>query len=271
MGEITRTFNCGNALLEYMITGEAHEETLFFVHGAGASLEQYKDQHAYFSSKYKVISVSLRGHGNSTLPVLINKETFSLEKLRDDLIALMSHLNLNDIHYIGNSAGGILGYLLVEKQPGRFKSLVTFGTTAEMTLPKILTQLVAGIDKVMLRYRREGYLRFTVRHTSKVSTVQEKVYEMFSKAIDAIPHFRSHLGNYNFLETVSNMTCPYMLIESAHDTDINRVLKSTKAAMQKNKHAEIVTLNDAGHIANLDQPETFNQILTGFFERINTA
>lgn len=271
MGEIRRTFDCGDALLEYMITGEAHEETLLFVHGAGASLEQFKDQHAYFSSKYKVISVSLRGHGDSTLPVLINKETFSLEKLRDDLIALMSHLNLNEIHYIGNSAGGILGYLLLEKQPKCIKSLVTFGTTAEMKLSGFLTQLVAGIDKVMIKSHRERYLRFTARHTSKVSTVQQKVYEMFSKAVDAIPHFRSHLGNYNFLEAVSRMTCPYLLIESAYDTDINRVLKSTKVAMQKNQHASIVTLSDAGHIANLDQPEAFNQILTGFFERINTA
>jgi pimeloyl-ACP methyl ester carboxylesterase len=51
-----------------------------FVHGAGENLDQFKHQHAYFSKTYKVVSVSLRGHDQSSLTKKINLEAFSLEK-----------------------------------------------------------------------------------------------------------------------------------------------------------------------------------------------
>jgi pimeloyl-ACP methyl ester carboxylesterase len=51
------------------------------------------------------------------------------------------------------------------------------------------------------------------------------------------------------------------LIQCEYDNDINKSLKTTLEAMSKNKKAKVVQLKGAGHIANLDKPDEFNQIL----------
>lgn len=45
------------------------------------------------------------------------------------------------------------------------------------------------------------------------------------------------------------------------DRDINKTLKTTLEAISKNKKAGVVQFKGAGHIANLDKPDDFNQVL----------
>ena len=113
----------------------------------------------------------------------------------------------------------------------------------------------------MIKLFRKKYLAFTAGYAVKSEEAKEKVFQMFLKAADAIPHLRAHLVNYNFLDEIEKLAIPYYLIQCEYDKDINKALKTTLEAMSKNKKAKVVQLKGVGHIANLDKPEEFNQAL----------
>jgi len=253
--------------IEYLITGEDNKETIMFVHGAGANLRQFILQHKYFSREYRVLSVSLRGHGKSTIPVTDGPRGYTMKKNRDDILEILEHLEIQKIHYVGNSAGGMIGYELADIKPDLFLSFVTYGTTAELKYSGVVVNLIAGIDKLMMKISPVGYCRFVSKHSSKDKSVQDEIYNLLTMSREAVPHFRKNLGNYSYLKTLESMDIPFLLVIGESDHDINKSLKSTLETIKSNKNASVFRLAEAGHFANLDKPEEFNRVIEAFIKR----
>lgn len=56
------------ATIEYLLEGPADAPVLCFVHGLGANLRQFLPQVVHFNGRYRVLLLSLRGHGGSGQP-----------------------------------------------------------------------------------------------------------------------------------------------------------------------------------------------------------
>jgi 3-oxoadipate enol-lactonase len=266
MLEKIKKFKGSEVELEYLLTGEENSETIMFVHGAGANLRQFTAQHQHFSDEYKVLSVSLRGHGNSTNPPIRSASAYSMEKHREDVLEILEHLKIESLNYVGNSAGGMVGYELVNVKPHLFKCFVTFGTTAELRYSPLVTGLIAGIDSVMMKINPSGYCRFVSKHSSRFENVQKEIYDELILSREAVAYFRKNLGNYSYLKVLEKMHIPFLLIQGEVDNDINRNLKTTLEAIKNNKSASVVKLPEAGHFANLDKTEDFNKIVENFIK-----
>ncbi len=259
-----KKFKGSEVQMEYLLTGEEHDETIMFVHGAGTNVRQFIAQHQFFSKAYKVLSVSLRGHGESTNPIMRSVAEYTMKKHRDDILEILEHLKIQSMYYVGNSAGGMIGYELVAIKPQLFKGFVTFGTTAELKYSRFVTNLIAGIDQVMLKVNPSGYYKFISKHSSKYENVQKEIYHELMMSIEAVPYFRKNLGNYSYLKVLENMDIPILLIQGELDHDINNSLKATLEIIGRSHNATVVTLAGAGHFANLDKPEEFNRIIEDF-------
>lgn len=268
MNELIKTFKGSEVELEYLLTGENNSEVVMFVHGAGANLRQFFSQHEHFSDQYKVLSVSLRGHGLSGHPKIKIGEHYSLERNRDDILELVAFLKINNVHYVGNSAGGIIGFYIYDKNPHLLKSITTFGTTGELKYSALTTKIFSGIDKMIIRWNPRRYFSFLSKNISKNKSVQKEVFDMFMMSSEAIPYIRLNLGNYSFLNTIKTMNIPYLLIRGEQDKEINRSLGTTLEVITTNKRATVVKLEEAGHIANMDRPDEFNEILENFWKQI---
>lgn len=255
--------------LKYLVTGESNKETLLFVHGVGGNADQFQKQHDFFSNHYRVVSLSLRGHGGSPKPSPNTSNQYALGVLAGDIIKLIEELDLDNIHYVGNSAGGVLGYIVVRKITHRFLSLTTFGTTGQMKFPKFLSPVFSGFDTFLLRFFKNWYLHLMASHTATNEASKKACYQMFVKATSAIPHFRYNLVNYDFTGFISQSPIPYTLIKCEFDKGINGMLSSTLKAIQTNKTANMVELKGVGHVANLDDPEVFNNCLYEILKNIN--
>lgn len=118
--------------MEYHLAGGKGGEALLFLHGLGPTLQQFEPQVASFTPHYRVLLPSLRGHGRSTSPVKATLADYTARELARDVQALLDYLELDRIHFVGNSLGGLVGYELLEMEPARLASLTTFGTTAEL-------------------------------------------------------------------------------------------------------------------------------------------
>ncbi|GHB25476.1 alpha/beta fold hydrolase [Mongoliitalea lutea] len=254
--------------LEYSIRGKENQETILFVHGAGGSMIQFQRQQEFFSEQYKVVLISLRGHGDSPKPIPNTTEQYALTLFAEDIIQLIKDLDLVRIHFVGNSAGGVLGFLVVSQTAERFASLTTFGTTGQMKFPKFLAPVFRGFDALMLRYFKNWYLNLMADQTAMNASAKEVCLQMFVKAVAAIPHFRYNLVNYDFTGFISQSTVPYTLIRCEFDKGINGMLKSTLKAIEANPSAKVIDLNGVGHVGNLDNPTAFNNCLKDILNKL---
>ena len=91
-------------------------------HGYARSSKFWHAWVPQLARKFRVVRMDLRGHGES--PADFDPHTQStLEGYVEDLLALLDTLKVRDVHYCGESFGGILGMVLAAEYPERVRTL----------------------------------------------------------------------------------------------------------------------------------------------------
>ncbi|UII75879.1 alpha/beta hydrolase [Flagellimonas sp. HMM57] len=263
----TVTADLNEVRITYTISGETNNETILFVHGLGANALQFSEQHAYFHKKYKVISINLRGHGNSCIVHEFDSPEPTLQKMAKDIIGLLYRLAIRHVHFVGNSMGGNVGYEVLRLAPERIKSFTTFGTTAHMKTSKFMLGLLLLSYKVLpLRY-----IAFLSKSAGQTAASKERIEKMLMQSNKkTIMTLVPHLANFDYLDIVEETTVPVTILKGKLDKEINKVLGSTLTRFKKRGNFSMIVIRNAGHFANLDNPATFNAILENFILKINT-
>ena len=248
--------------IEYSLSGADSEYTLLFMHGLGSNLNQFVLQQQFFAQNYRVLLISLSGHGNSSAPINPTRADYTVRKMAWDVQALLTHLGINKVHFVGNSMGGLVGYELLEMDESLLSSLTTFGTTARLhssrfTLWSLLT---------MLRFLGPKGIAWLVGRTaSKDKAVRarlKQMYEMVSK--DALELIMMNIADYDYMDTICRHNIPMMLIRGGQDKGINKNLGHVLKIMGNKPYFELVEMTNTGHFANMENPVDFNEILGRF-------
>jgi 3-oxoadipate enol-lactonase len=100
---------------------------LLLQHGNGRSGRFWYRWVPYLSRFFKVLRPDMRGLGKSTGQLDLERDV-TLEALVGDLVALLDHLEIDRVHYCGESMGGILGLALAAMHPDRVKTLTLVAT-----------------------------------------------------------------------------------------------------------------------------------------------
>jgi 3-oxoadipate enol-lactonase len=253
--------------MEYVFDGPTDAPVLAFVHGLGSNLHQFAVQAERFGARNRVLLISLRGHGGTGNPATPTATGYTPAALASDVVALLDHLCVEALHYVGNSLGGLVGYELLRADPSRLRSLTTFGTTAELNSPRWTYWMAVGTVRV---FGVGGVARLVGASASKHKTVGaelERLYRQASKI--ALLRIPQHIARYDYTDTLRSSRRPLLLIQGAQDKGINDALASTLAALDTAQDARVVPLADAGHFANMEQPARFDAILSGFLDDVD--
>jgi 3-oxoadipate enol-lactonase len=101
--------------------------TLVLQHGFARSSKFWYAFIPHLSGQYRVVRPDLRGHGKS--PVDFDTSApHSVEDYVGDVLALLDHLELDAVHYCGESFGGIVGMALAALHPDRVRTLTLIGS-----------------------------------------------------------------------------------------------------------------------------------------------
>lgn len=109
--------------LSFEMYGEG-EHTFLFIHGLGIDRSFFASEVHYFAQKGRVLSVDLRGHGQSGKP----EGDYSIETYADDIQWLCKELHLKKIAIVGHSIGGNIGLELIDRNPEIYFALVLLDT-----------------------------------------------------------------------------------------------------------------------------------------------
>ena len=96
-------------------------ETVWIQHGFGRNLNFWYHWIPLLAGQYRVLRRDMRGHGGSADPG--PDYVWSVDDLLGDMKGFLDALEIEAVHYIGESVGGILGIAFAAKWPERFKSL----------------------------------------------------------------------------------------------------------------------------------------------------
>lgn len=77
----------------------------------GATLSMWDAQVRDLVRRFRVIRYDTRGHGNS--PVALGP--YTIDDLVNDVLALLDHLGLRRVHFVGLSLGGMTGLRLAAR------------------------------------------------------------------------------------------------------------------------------------------------------------
>jgi pimeloyl-ACP methyl ester carboxylesterase len=114
-------------------------ETILIQHGFGRHAKFWYHWIPVLSRKYRVIRRDLRGHGYSSFPSKeeIKEYEYNLDTILAEVVDTLDQLNIDRVHFLGESTGGILGEILAAKHPGRLLSLTVCSAPTHLPPPAL--------------------------------------------------------------------------------------------------------------------------------------
>lgn len=111
-----------------------------FVHGWTCNRSFFKPQADYFAAKHRVVSLDLRGHGDSDKP----QGAYPISAYADDVALLIDTLNLGPVIAVGHSMGGITVLQLAVSHPEKVAGIVMVDP-APLAFPPDLKSGIEGL------------------------------------------------------------------------------------------------------------------------------
>ena len=263
---------------------------VLLLHGLGASAESWNFQFSPLSKAgYRYIAIDFPGFGKSddnpsNLSARLQPEVLSslqsdrnyhghtiLSWLVEPVIALIEHFNIENLHVIGISLGGVAALQLALECPQRVQSLLLVNTFARLDL---------GNPKLWPYYLGRFILVHTLGIPTQARLVARRIFphpgqEILRQALidqicqanpQAYRRVIRSLPRINLLPYVPNIKAPSQVVTGLADTTVSITNQSTLAVALPN--ARHITVSDAGHAITAEKPAQFNQIMLDFLGHV---
>ena len=130
---LTRTFLVDDVSIAWDRWGAAAGTPLFLCHGFSGSSHDFAMHIESFAKSRSVVSVDHRGHGRSQKLGLT--AGYTIDRLADDLIALLDATVCQPVDLLGHSMGGAIALRVVLARPDLVHSLILMDTSAWSFVP----------------------------------------------------------------------------------------------------------------------------------------
>jgi pimeloyl-ACP methyl ester carboxylesterase len=157
----------------------AGKPAFVFVHGWACNRTFFAPQAAHFAQQYRVVSVDLRGHGESDKP----QGPYPIAAYADDLAYMIEHLGLGQVVAVGHSSGGMTVLQLAAAYPDRVAAIVMVAPAPFVFPPEVRTSLeamVAAIEAGNQEPRRQFIVNRLFRPTSDRKLVEDVLAVMLA-------------------------------------------------------------------------------------------
>ena len=249
--------------LHYQIDGDAAAPPLLLSNSLGTSLEMWEPQMAALAGRFRVIRYDSRGHGQST----VTPGPYTIEQVASDALGLLDALKVPRAHFCGLSMGGMVGMWLGAKAPQRVNRLILSNTSAwfadkEIWNGRIKTVREKGLASIvggtMERWFTAG---FREREPKKIEWLSEMFLRTDPEGYIACGEA---VRDMDHREIIKSITAPTLVIAGRHDPATT--VEHGEFIRSRIPGASMTVL-DAAHIANVEQPHDYTDAVLGFLQQ----
>jgi pimeloyl-ACP methyl ester carboxylesterase len=226
----------------------------------------------YFSRRYRCIAYSARGYPPSDVPGDV--ASYSQERARDDVIAVLDHLEIDKAHVVGLSMGGFATLHVGLAHPHRARSLVLAGcgygaqpgdedrfraeceaaaAAFEAEGEQAFRKYAVGPTRVRFRAKNpRGWQEFAdqlAAHSAKGAALTLRGVQMRRPML------------YQLVDGMKKIDVPTLVMTGDED---DPCLEASLLLKRSIRTAGLVVLPRAGHTINIEDPEAFNAAVAEF-------
>jgi len=243
--------------LAYYVYGEG-KPTLVFVVAFVGSAEMWIPQVNYFSQNFKMVTVDMRGAGESDKP----PDNYTLDLYVDDLNSIIEELQEKKFVLVGESTGASIGIKYAATYPGKISKLVLIGT------PPVHYPPSYSIDREIALFQESysGALRAFMRAlfpepgTEYVKEWGFKVCQKTTKEI-AINYLKNSVKE-DLRPLLEKITIPTLIIYG--EKDIAAPLEAVRYIHEKISGSKMYIFKGKGHLPSVTAADKFNKMLREF-------
>jgi len=264
--------------LFYEATGDGFP--VVFVHEYAGDYRSWEPQIRHFSRRYRCINFNARGFPPSAVPE--DPTQYSQDRARDDILAVMDHLEIDVAHVVGLSMGGFAVLHFGLHYPDRAASLVVAGCGYGAS-PETRDQFQAEAAEAADQIERQTMDVFGAAYALGPTRVQYQNKDPRGWA-EFESQLREHstLGSANTMRGVQRLrpslfdledqiralTVPTLIMSGDEDEPCLEPGLFLKRAIQS---AALVLLPNTGHACNLEEPALFNGACESFFGQVESG
>ncbi len=252
--------------IHFKLSGNEKSPVVALSHSLGSSMIMWDPQLQVLEEHFRVLRLDTRGHGGSAA----TPPPYSIETLVNDVIDLLDSLDIDKVHWVGLSMGGMIGQGLAINAPERLLSLCLCDTMSivreemkELWKNRIKSGERFGmnhlVDFAMERWFTEPY-----RNTSPVAYKQ--IREQFlNTSVAGYVGCCHAIYNMNFLDQLSEIRTPTHIMVG--DQDLATPVAESIIMHELITDSTFKLIPNGAHLCNIECKEDFNESMMKFLQQ----
>jgi 3-oxoadipate enol-lactonase len=258
---------------QLMVEHAGSGELVVFLHGVGGHRQDWYGQLPAFADRYRAVTWDARGYGGSddypgppTFPDFCR-----------DLVRVLDHFGAASAHVVGLSMGGLIAQEFCALHPGRVRSLVLAGTSAGF--PTLFDDAwIEGFLRLRCTPLRNGLGMADIAPANAAGLLAGTADEQVrARALDSLLKLRPHtyvktlevIARHRVSLDYASVSVPVLVIVGNEDGIMPP--RGSRHLARAIPGAQLVILDGAGHLVNLEQPAEFNRAILDFLARRHSS
>jgi len=252
--------------IEYQLDGPAGAPVVMLSHSLATTMEMWKPQLPALTKDHRVLNYDMRGHGRSSAPA----GPYSFAMLAGDVVALLDHLEIARVAFVGLSIGGMIGQQLAIHHANRLRCAVLCSTTSAVpvTVRPVWDERIAAVEGAGMATQVASTLERWF--TAPYRAAHPEAIEWIGGMIRATP-VAGFVGcgraiqGLDITAELPKIRLPVLVLPGEKDPGTPPPL--SEVIHRAIPGSEYAVVPDAAHLANIEQAGEFNERLTGFLRR----
>ncbi|MEQ8603548.1 MAG: alpha/beta fold hydrolase [Marivibrio sp.] len=250
--------------LNYELEGPGDAPVVLFSHSLAADLTMFDAQMSAFrAGGYRILRYDMRGHGKSPPPAPAQRR-ITMEDLADDAVALMDRLGIARAHWVGLSIGGMIGQMMGLRHPDRVESLTLTSTASAVPAEAapMWDERIAKAKQEGMEALVEGTIERWFTRAARTAALPEIAPVRRMIANTSVEGFVACCGaikQWRFTERLPEIRKPALVVQGREDP--GTTVEAGQVIAEHLPGARIEVVEDAAHLANIEQAERWTAIV----------
>lgn len=246
----------GRPIAYRQVRGDGDGPTILYVHGSGGTHQVWAHQYAHRGPSHPAIAIDLPGHGESA-DVSVEPGPATLTRYAADVAAVARECGVDVL--VGHSMGGAVLFEVLLEELYEPDAAVFAGTGAKLIVDD---QIQSLLDRDF-----EELVAFLHQDSRLLSEPEDRLLERSKATLretgQAVTR-RDFLSCHEFdvRDRLAEITIPTLAIVGEQDSLTPPAIHASLA--EQLPTCDLATVEDAAHLAMLEQPRAFNTAVAEF-------
>lgn len=265
------------------VAGDEAGELVVLLHGFPEFWYGWRHQIAALADAgYRVVAPDQRGCNKSGKPEGVNE--YHIDKLRDDVEAIIHHYNKDRAIVIGHDWGGAVGWHLVSTLPEIVEKFIAINIPHPVVMPEVMKRhpkqmfkslymlffQMPGVPEKLLSFNNYMAMKRVMKQTGNRNAFSEADMDEYEQAWSEegaltamLNWYRAAPAGLKSLE--KRVDVPVKIIWGVNDDFLSEEL--AEASFKLLDDGEIAWIENATHWVNHEQPEMVNRHILRFLRK----